>query len=310
MKNKILLSLGFMILLSSIAVNSYSQEFLTKVIVNAQSVSSNIDKKIFITLQNQLTDFITGRKWTSEKYNANERIQCNFVINIESSSDGNVFKGKMMVQSARPVYNTTYQAAMFNFQDQDIAFRYIEYQPIEFNENRVQGSDALSANLPAVLAYYVYMILGMDYDSFSPKGGDTYFQKALNIVNNAPDGQDIKGWKAFDGLGNRYWLNENLTNTKYNIVHDAIYQYYRGCLDKMVDKEKDARTAMTKSITQLYNIYKENATVMFIQFFIQGKSKELVGVYQNGTTDEKSNASTILSALDVSKSEYYKQQLQ
>ena len=310
MKNKFLLSLGFMILLSSIAVNSYSQEFLAKVIVNAQSVSSNIDKKIFITLQNQLTDFVTGRKWTSEKYNANERIQCNFVINIESSSDGNVFKGKMMVQSARPIYNTTYQAAMFNFQDQDIAFRYIEYQPIEFNENRVQGSDALSANLPAVMAYYVYMILGMDYDSFSPKGGDTYFQKALNIVNNAPDGQDIKGWKAFDGLGNRYWLNENLTNTKYNIVHDAIYQYYRGCLDKMVDKEKDARTAMTKSITQFYNIYKENATVMFIQFFIQGKSKELVGVYQNGTPEEKSNASTMLSALDVSKSEYYKQQLQ
>ena len=310
MKNKFIWSLGIMILLCSTVVNIYAQEFTAKVIVNAQSVGSNVDKKIFTTLQNQLTDFITGRKWTNEKYNANERIQCNFVINIESSSDGNVFKGKMMVQSARPVYNTTYQAAMFNFQDQDVAFRYIEYQPIEFNENRVQGADALSANLPAVFAYYIYMILGMDYDSFSPKGGDTYFQKALNIVNNAPDGQDIKGWKSFDGLANRYWLNENMTNTKYNIVHDAIYQYYRGCLDKMVDKEKEARTAMTKSVTQLYNIYKENATVMFIQFFVQGKSKELVGVFQNGTPEEKLSAATMLSVLDVSKSEYFKQQLQ
>ena len=309
MKNRLLRSLGCIILFTFITASVSSQEFNTKVIINAQAVSSNIDKKIFTTLQNQLTEFITGRKWTNEKYNANERIQCNFVINIESS-EGNVFKGKMMVQSARPVYNTTYQAAMFNFQDQDIAFRYIEYQPIEFNENRIQGSDALSANLPAVFAYYIYMILGMDYDSFSPKGGDTYFQKALNIVNNAPDGQDIKGWKAFDGLGNRYWLNENLTNTKYNIIHDAIYQYYRGCLDKMVDKEKDARIAMTKSITQLYNIYKENATVMFIQFFIQGKSKELVGIYQNGTSVEKTTVSPMLSALDVSKSEFYKQQLQ
>jgi len=226
MKNKILFSFLLMVIVSVIITKVNAQEFNAKVIVNAQSVSSNVDKKIFVTLQNQLTNFITGRKWTNDKFNANERIQCNFVINIESSSDGNEFKGKMMIQSARPVYGTSYTAAMINYQDQDIAFRYVEYQPIEFNENRVQGSDALTANLPAIFAYYINMILGMDYDSFSPKGGDAYFQKALNIVNNAPDGQDIKGWKAFDGLGNRYWLNENLTNTKYNILHDAIYGYY------------------------------------------------------------------------------------
>ena len=310
MKNKILNTIGLLILVSFFALSTSAQEFNAKVIVNAQSVSSNIDKKIFVTLQNQLTNFITGRKWTNDKFNANERIQCNFVINIESSSDGNVFKGKMMVQSARPVYGSSYTAAMFNYQDQDIAFRYIEYQPIEFNENRVQGSDALTANLPALFAYYINMILGMDYDSFAPKAGESYFQKALNIVNNAPDGQDIKGWKAFDGLGNRYWLNENLTNTKYNIIHDAIYGYYRGCLDKMSEKEKEARVAMTKSITQLFNIYKENSNVMFLQFFIQGKSKELVGIFQNGTPDEKSKAAEMLSALDVSKADFYKQQLQ
>ena len=309
MKNKLSHFLGLLIIFSTFSSVVIAQEFNTKVIVNAQSVGSNVDKKIFVTLQNQLTNFITGRKWTNDKFNANERIQCNFVINIESSSDGGIFKGKMMVQSARPVYGSSYTAAMFNYQDQDIAFRYIEYQPIEFNENRVQGSDALTANLPALFAYYINMILAMDYDSFAPKGGEMYFQKALNIVNNAPDGQDIKGWKAFDGLGNRYWLNENLTNTKYNILHDAIYGYYRGCLDKMGDKEKEARVAMTKSITQLYNIYKENSNVMFLQFFIQGKSKELAGVFQNGTPDEKSKAIEMLSALDVSKAEFYKQQL-
>jgi len=310
MKNKILFSFLLMVIVSVIITKVNAQEFNAKVIVNAQSVSSNVDKKIFVTLQNQLTNFITGRKWTNDKFNANERIQCNFVINIESSSDGNEFKGKMMIQSARPVYGTSYTAAMINYQDQDIAFRYVEYQPIEFNENRVQGSDALTANLPAIFAYYINMILGMDYDSFSPKGGDAYFQKALNIVNNAPDGQDIKGWKAFDGLGNRYWLNENLTNTKYNILHDAIYGYYRGSMDKMAEKDKEARIAMTKSITQLYNIYKENANVMFIQFFIQGKSKELVGIFLNGSPDEKSKAADMLAALDVSKADFYKQQLQ
>ncbi len=306
MKNKLLLSF----LMMAFIIGVSAQEFNAKVIVNAQAVSSNIDKKIFVTLQNQLTNFITGRKWTNDKFNANERIQCSFVINIESSTDGNVFKGKMVVQSARPIFGSSYTAAMFNYQDQDIAFKYIEYQPIEFNENRVQGSDALVANLPAIFAYYINMILAMDYDSFAPKGGETYYQKALNVVNNAPDGQEIKGWKAFDGLGNRYWLNENLTNTKYNLLHDVIYGYYRGCLDKMGDKEKEARTAMTKSITQLYNIYKDNSNVMFLQFFIQGKSKELVGVFQNGTAEEKSKAAEMLSALDVSKADFYKQQLQ
>ena len=306
MKNKLLLSF----LMMAFIIGVSAQEFNAKVIVNAQSVSSSIDKKIFVTLQNQLTNFITGRKWTNDKFNANERIQCSFVINIESSTDANVFKGKMVVQSARPIFGSSYTAAMFNYQDQDIAFKYIEYQPIEFNENRVQGSDALVANLPAIFAYYINMILAMDYDSFAPKGGETYYQKALNVVNNAPDGQDIKGWKAFDGLGNRYWLNENLTNTKYNLLHDVIYGYYRGCLDKMGDKEKEARTAMTKSITQLYNIYKENSNFMFLQFFIQGKSKELVGVFQNGTAEEKSKAAEMLSALDVSKADFYKQQLQ
>ena len=306
MRNKIIL---FIVLVMALNMAS-AQEFIAKVIVNAQAVGSNYDKKIFVTLQNQLTDFINGRKWTSDKFNANERIQCNFVINIETALDGNEFKGKMMIQSARPVFGSTYTAAMLNYQDQDIAFKYIEYQPIEFNENRVQGSDPLVANLPAVFAYYMYMILGMDYDSFAPKGGDAYFQKALNVVNNAPDGQDIKGWKAFDGVANRFWLNENLTNTKYNTVHDAIYQYYRGCMDKMVDKEKDARVAMLKAITILYTLNSENTNMMFIQFFFQSKSRELAGIFQNGLPDEKSKASDMLVVLDVAKSDYYKQQLQ
>ena len=305
MKSRIIASLVSILLFICI---SHAQEFNAKVIVNAHAVSSSVDKKIFVTLQNQLTNFIIGRKWTENKYNSNERIQCNFIINIESGAD-NVYTGKMIVQSGRPIYGSSYLAAMFNFQDADITFKYIEYQPIDFSDTRVQGSDPLIANLPATFAYYVYMILGMDYDSYSPKGGDFYFQKAQNVVNNAPDGTGISGWKAFDGVRNRYWLCENLTNSKYNILHDAIYGYYRGSLDRMVDKEKDARMAMTKSITQLYNIYKENSTIMFIQFFIQGKNKEIAGIFQNGTPDEKAKALEIMTTLDIANNDFYKQQL-
>ena len=303
MKSRIIASFSILVLFIT---STHAQEFNAKVIVNAQAVNSKVDKKIFVTLQNQLTNFIVGRKWTDNKYNANERIQCNFVINIESGAD-NVYKGKMIIQSGRPVYGSTYLAAMFNYQDADITFKYVEYQPIEFSDSRVQGSDPLIANLPATFAYYMYMILGMDYDSYSPKGGDQFFQKAQNVVNNAPDGTGISGWKAFDGVTNRYWLNENLTNTKYNILHDAIYGYYRSSLDRMVDKEKEARIAMTKSLTQLYNTYKESSNIMFIRFFVQGKSKEIAGIFQNGTPEEKAKALEIMTTLDIGNSDYYKQ---
>ncbi len=131
--------------------------------------------------------------------------------------------------------------------DENVMFKYVEYQSIEFNENRVSGSDPIVGNLPAILAYYVYTIIGLDFDSFSLRGGDPWFQKAMNIVNNAPEGRDISGWKAFDGLRNRYWLMENLTNNRYNLMHDAIYSYYRLGMDYMYENETEARSAILNS---------------------------------------------------------------
>jgi hypothetical protein len=289
--------------------DSHAQELQARIAVNASHVNSTVDKKVFVTLQTQLNNLLNNRKWSNDKFEANEKIECSFLINIESILDVNTYKATLIIQAARPVYNSSYKAALINFQDPDIEFKYIEFQPLDFNDNRVQGTDALASNLTAFLAYYAYMILGLDYDSFSPKGGDVYFQKALNVVNNAPEGNYISGWRAFDGLRNRYWLNENLINSRNNIIHDVIYSYYRAALDKMYDNEKEARTNMLQALTQLDAFDKETPNTMFVQFFLQTKADELIGIFKNGTGDEKSKAADILSRLDVANSLRYKQEL-
>lgn len=267
--------------------------------VIATRVPSTVDKKIFQTLQTQLASFINNRKWTGDAFQAQEKIDCAFLLNIESVVETGVYKASMTVQAARPVYASSYTTALLNFLDADIAFRYVEYQPVEFNENRVQGSDPLASNLTATIAYYVNIILGLDYDSFSPKGGDIYFQKAQHIVNNAPEARDISGWKAFDGVRNRYWLSENLLNTRYNVVHDVIYNYYRQGLDFMYEKEKDARTQILNALSQLQSVNQENPNSMIVQFFMQGKSGELIKIFKKAPAPEKQRALETLTKLDV-----------
>jgi hypothetical protein len=219
----------------------------------------------------------------------------------------NIFKATLTVQAARPVYNSTYESPIINFQDADVVFKYIEFQPVEFNENRVQGNDPLSGNLTAIVAYYINIILGMDYDSFAPKGGDPYFQKAQYIVNNAPESSQITGWKAFDGLRNRFKLAEGLVDNRYNLVHDAVYSYYRNGLDQFYDNETTGRTGLLKAISYLNTINTENPGSMVIQFFFQGKSNELVKAFSKGEQKVKVQAREILTRLDLSNSNAYKE---
>lgn len=296
-------------MLAFLATTSFSQEFQAKVTVNANRVNTTVDKKIFITLQNQLTNFINNRKWTSETYKPSEKIEANFVLNIESIVETNVYKAQLLVQSARPIFGSTYQAALINFQDADVIFKYIEYQPVEFNENRVAGSDPFAANLTAILAYYADVILGLNYDSFYPKGGDKYFQKAQYIVNNAPEANSLSGWKAFDGLRNRFWLIENLSNTRNNILHSVIYGYYRSGFDKMSTNQKEAIPAFVQALSQLKTFNQETPNSMFVQFFMQNKLAELIGIFKLGSMDDKTKAIEILTNLDPSNGGKYSEEL-
>ncbi|MBL0882581.1 MAG: DUF4835 family protein [Chitinophagaceae bacterium] len=298
-----------LILFSCMGLVVKAQELQARVTVLSNRVTTNIDRKIFTTLQNQLTNLLNNRKWTTDSYKQNEKIECSFILNIESVVEPNIYKAALNIQAARPVYHSSYQAALVNFQDPDVTFKYLEFQPVEFNENRVQGTDATVANLTAVFAFYVYTILGLDYDSFSPKAGDPYFRKAQNIVVNAPEGRGISGWRIFDGLRNRYWLNENLINTRYNRIHDVVYSYYRNGLDNLYDKEAEARTGILDALIQLQAFGKENPNTMIQQFFMQGKYQELVGIFKKAPASEKAKAAELLSELDVINAAKYKEEL-
>lgn len=284
-----------------------SQELQARITVVANRVSTQVDKKTFQTLQTALTNFVNNRKWTGDVFQPQEKIRCSFFLNIDQELGNNLYKATLTVQSARPAYNTTYESPLVNFQDAEVTFKYVEFQPIEFNENRVQGSDPAAANLPAVIAFYVNLILGMDYDSFSLRGGDPYFQKAENIVNNAPEGGQISGWKPFDGQRNRYKLIEGFVDNRFALMHDALYAYYRTGLDNFGDKEKDARVGLLNALNYLNTISQENPGAMAIQFFFQGKSSELVRIFSKAEPDVKTQARNILTRLDLTNANAYKE---
>ena len=293
-------------LILSLVNKAPAQEIQARLTVMANRISTQVNKSIFQTLQTSLTNFINNRRWTADTYQPSEKIQCNFLLNVEQDLGNNVYKGRLTIQAARPIYSTTYDSPIINFMDDDVVFRYQEFQPIEFNENRVQGNDPVAANLPAIFAYYVNIILGFDYGSFSLRGGDPYFKKAWNIVNNAPESRDITGWKSFENIRNRYWLAENLNNNRFALIHDALYSYYRSGMDIFYENEEQGRTGIINSLNFLNTLNTENPNSMIMQFFFQGKSSELVMVFSRANNDLKMRARDILTRIDISNNARYK----
>lgn len=291
------------------AASLQAQELNARVTVNSSRVSNTINKKTFQTLQNALNTFVNNRKWSTDEFAPNEKIDCNFLLNLQQTDNANVYSASLTIQAARPIFNSTYLSPIVNFQDENITFKYVEFQQLEFNDNRVGGSDAEAANLTAVFAYYVYMILGFDYDSYSLKGGNAYFLKAQNVVNNAPEGRGISGWKAFDGMRNRYWLVENVTNSRYAIMHDIYYNYYRTAFDRMYEDENMARAEMLNVLNLLTNFNNDNPNTMINQFFFQGKTTELIKIFSKAPQQDKTRASELLQKLDVTNSNRYKTEL-
>jgi hypothetical protein len=299
----------FLALLFSLSAATKAQELNAKVTVVANRIGNTVNRSTFLTLQTALNNFLNNRKWSADSYDPNEKIDCNFLLNLDQTSEQNVYAASLTIQAARPIFNTSYLSPLINFKDDNVIFKYIEFQIMEFNDNRVGGNDPLVANLTAVLAYYANLIVAFDKLSFAPKGGDAYFLKAQNIVNNAPDGRGISGWKAFDGIRNRYWLVENMLNSRYNIMHDVYYNYYRQGMDKFYDDENAARTELLNVLNLLTNFNNENPNTMINQFFFQGKSQELIKIFSKANPADKSRASELLQKLDITNSSTYKDQL-
>lgn len=282
-----------------------AQELRARVSVMSNRVANNVDKKTFQTLETALNNFVNNTKWTTDNFGTNEKIDCSFLLNLESTGDQNVYKASLTIQSGRPVYNSAYTSPVINYQDNDVIFKYVEFQQLEFNDTRVSGTDPLVSNLTAVFAYWIDMILGFDYDSFSMRGGNLYFQKAQNIVNNAPEGRNISGWKAFDGTRNRYWLAENLMNGKYSLFHEAVYDYYRLGMDKLYDQEAAGRTQILNALNLLNTFNSDNSNTMILPFFFQAKTQELTQIFSKASPQDKTKALNFLKRLDPTNANRY-----
>ncbi len=287
-----------------------AQELAASITIQSNKVDNQVDPKIFPQLQIQLKDFINQRKWSNDAYSNEEKIDCSFYITIESEASPGVYDAKLSIVSNRPIHNASYSSSVLNMQDANFTFKYQLSQPIEFNENRIQGADPLASNLTATIAYYIYIILGLDYDSFAPKAGMPYFNKALNIVYNAPEGSGISGWKSYDGQRNRYILIDNLTKSGNDKVHDVIYSYYREGLDQMIEKPVLAKSNILNALINLQEMNEGAVSGMLIPILMQAKFSEIVGIFNNSDKATRKQLLTTLSSLDIANINKYKEKLE
>lgn len=266
------------------------------------------DKEVFRNMEQAITTFMNTRKWTDDQYTPAEKINCNILINLTKTLPGvqNGFEGTLTIQSTRPVFNTSYKSQMVKHVDKELQFSYNQFSPLEFNDNRVVGNNAFVSNLPAVLAYYAYLVIGFDYESFSPKGGQTYFKKAQNIVNNAPEqGKTISGWKAVEGNHNRYWIADQILNPRFQALRSVWYSMHREALDNMYKKPEESQKLILNSINTLSQLQKENPGSILIQFFFNAKSDEFASIVAQQPEANRGLYISMLSQMDVPNTQKY-----
>ena len=279
----------------------YGQELHCNVSISSQKIQGSYQEK-FKTFQQAVYEFMNNTVWTNNVFDVNERIECTMLINLTEQVSSDQFKGTIQIQSRRPVFNTTYNTTMFNFLDNDFMFTYVEFQPLEFNESSFLN------NLTSVLAYYAYIIIGLDYDSFSLNGGTPYFQKAEQIVNNAQNAVE-PGWKPFSGSRNknRYWLIQNILDSKYAPVREFIYHYHRLGLDVMESELNTGRAEMANSLKLLQKVYraKPDPYMLFLTLVLNAKRDEIVNIFSKSFPDEKTRVSVIMKEIDPANSQKY-----
>lgn len=272
----------------------HGQEFRCNVQVVSQQIQGT-NKQVFQTLQNAIYEFMNNRVWTNHVYTMDERIECNLMFNITEQISADEFKGTLSVQARRPVFNSNYNTVTLNFVDNDIHFRYVEFSPLEFDMN------SHSSNLTAILAFYAYYVLGLDYDTFSLFGGSPYFTNAEQIVLNAQNVAE-SGWKPLDDLAHksRYWLVKDMLDTDYEPLREFNYRYHRLGLDLLDEKVAEGRAEITSSLELIQQVYRKRPDpyMYLLRLVFDAKVDELVSVYTESYPEERSRAHTILIEVD------------
>jgi len=254
-------------------VSLFAQEFNANVVVNAQ-LTGNENLQQFKTLENQLKEFISNTKWTNKTFQPQERINCNLVININEYS-GNNYSATLQIQSSRPVFGSTYTTPVYNINDKDFSFEYVEFQNLIYNPNQYVS------NLISVLSFHVYMILGMDADSFKMNGGDTYFKQAQNISNFSQQ-TGYSGWKLEDGLQSRFALIDNLMSPTYKEFREVMYNYHRRGLDQMSANLKDAKNEIALALLNFKEMNRRRPNSYLARIFFDAKAEEIEQVFSSG----------------------------
>lgn len=275
----------------------FSQEFLVNISVNAPTIEGT-DRRVFESLQSALYEFMNNRKWTNANIKNLERIECTMMLTVRERLSSDEYKGTLNVVLQRPIYKTSYNSPQFNFIDENVQFRYLESQPLEFSDN------SFTSNLTAVFAYYAYIMLGLDFDSFSLNGGDAFYTAAENIVNSAQNANE-RGWKAFDGNRNRYWLIENLRNPSYRMLRQFLYDYHRQGLDLMADNQDEGRANIATSIEYLQQGKKSRSDLFFLQLIADAKRDEIINIFSKGSPQEKTKVSNIMMEVDPANASKY-----
>jgi len=278
-----------------------SQELYCNVQVSAQKIQGS-NREVFQNMQRDIYEFMNSMVWTDNVFSFSERIECNLLINLDDQLSADEFRGTIQVQLSRPVYNTTYESTVLNFVDNNFQFRYVEFQTLEFNPN------SHTSNLVSVLAYYAYMLIGMDFDTYSQGGGTPYFQVAEKIVTNAQNAPE-QGWKPYDGSRNRnrYWLVKNILDSEYAGVRQFLYLYHLRGLDRMESDMTQARTEIYESLRRLQEVYRRRPDpfMYYMTVVLEAKADELVNIFSQGFPEEKNRVVQILTEIDPANETKY-----
>jgi len=280
-----------------------SQELNCNVQVSAQKIQGS-NRQVFESMQRDIYEFMNNSIWTNHVFSYAERIDCNILITITEQFSADEFSGTIQIQLRRPIFNSTYNSTVLNFMDNNFRFRYVEFSPLEFDQNSYRSS------LVSVLAYYAYIFLGFDYDSFSPLGGTQYFQIAEKIVNNAQNASE-PGWKPYDGSRNknRYWLVKNALDQQYEGVRRFIYEYNILGMDKMESRTGEARISILESLKLVQEVFRARPDpyMYLLQIIMESKADELVSIFADAFPEEKSRVVQILTEIDPgNKTKYEK----
>ena len=292
--------LALVLLLSGSALLK-AQELNCNVRVNVQKLQT-VDPRVFETLEQSMNEFLNSQKWTNDYFESEERINCNFLLTIQEERGPTSFKADLAIQASRPVFGTDYETSLINHIDRDVPFTYEQFEPLQFSIN------GFNDNLSAVLSFYVYTILGLDYDTFELYGGEPYFQTAQEIVNNIPQAAAAAnpGWRSLDGDRNRFWIIENLLSPRVRPYRQAMYQYHRQALDLMANDADAGRAIMMKSLEEVNKVNQAYPNSMIVQMFTNAKSGEVIEVFKKGTNTEQSKFIQIMTKIDATNSSKYR----